>query len=460
MTRLSVETYLGLRCWEIEGFVGLGAYATSAQGVSGMIKEDPDDFEVWEQIEGGLDARELWEKGGLPASPLLKKALLVLYKRDVETIRAVSELAKKIGVEAPEVSICGVKDRRARAWQFVAVPAERILRLRERGMELHGAAASHVGFVNDLSSRSLIRNNFRVVIRRAEGPLSRLERCLEQLREAGAPNFFGFQRFGLTRPISHLVGSLLARGMYEEAAHIFIGGPSSFESDEVRGLRAAFMDTRDYQLVLDEYPRQLRYERTMARYLAAKPGDYIGAFRSLPLRLRRLLVEAYTSYIFNVALSRSLSDGCPLTEPREGDLIAELDMYGNPAGRILEVTRWSREEAERRIREGSAAIVLPTLGRRVRFPRGPRGDALRSIVEEEGIDVRKPWPPAMHEVGRRGGYRAISIPRLEVSAGVVGDGDVEMHISLVRGSYATSVLREVMKQRCALAYNGVEHAQH
>jgi len=231
-----------------------------------------------------------------------------------------------------------------------------------------------------------------------------------------------------------------------------------FEAEKIRRLREVFMETRDYGLVVNEYPRQLRYERVMARYLARRPGDYVGAFRSLPLRLRRLLVEAYTSYIFNAALSLSISDGCPLNEPSEGDLAAELDMHGNVAGRILEVTRWNIEEAERRIREGKIAVVLPTLGRRIKFPRGPRGDALRSILDEEGIDARSLCIPEMREIRTEGGYRAVTIPRLEVKAYL--DGDVVIEMALVRGAYATSILRELMKQECPLAYNGITHTRH
>ncbi len=53
----------------------------------------------------------------------------------------------------------------------------------------------------------------------------------------GIPNFFGHQRFGTTRPITHLVGKAISKGLFEEAVMIFLAKPSVHEHPASRQAR-------------------------------------------------------------------------------------------------------------------------------------------------------------------------------------------------------------------------------
>ncbi|MEM2700712.1 MAG: hypothetical protein QXN60_02625, partial [Nitrososphaerota archaeon] len=59
---LDEERYRSLTCDEYESAVGIGAYYTQTRGIGGLIKVLPEDFEVWEVLNGGLDARERFER--------------------------------------------------------------------------------------------------------------------------------------------------------------------------------------------------------------------------------------------------------------------------------------------------------------------------------------------------------------------------------------------------------------
>ena len=62
----------------------------------------------------------------------------------------------------------------------------------------------------------------------------------------------------------------------------------------------------------ENFPKQLRFERIMLNYLVDNPGDFVGAFQSLPLKLQALFVQAHQSYLFNRFLSERVKHGLPL----------------------------------------------------------------------------------------------------------------------------------------------------
>ena len=93
----------------------------------------------------------------------------------------------------------------------------------------------------------------------------------------GIPNYFGLQRFGATRPVTHLVGECILRGDFEQAVVTYIGKEFPGEPEHVRAVRSAFFTTRDIQAALQDLPPQMSFERAMLHYLYQHPDDYSGA---------------------------------------------------------------------------------------------------------------------------------------------------------------------------------------
>ncbi|MCS7094731.1 MAG: tRNA pseudouridine(13) synthase TruD [Thaumarchaeota archaeon] len=440
-------------CDNYEDFVGMGAYSTKSQGIGGVIKLVPEDFEVWEVLEGGLDARELFEAGPTIKLPPQRLALLVIRKRDRETMRVAMDLKSVLEVRLRSVKTYGLKDRRAVSWQFLAVPASKVLDHLYDEILLHNAAAKVVGEAYGIGSKCLLFNRFRIVIRETR-TAANLEDLRYQLVEYGVPNYYGHQRFGVMRPVTHLVGYYILKENLEDAAKIFVGYWTRYEPEVYREVRRTFLESGSWSWAAANLSKSLVYERALAKHLASNPGDYVGAFRSLPLRIRRFLVEAYTSYVFNRALSLTLRDGYSLDDVMIGDLVVRLDRFGNPESSVHEVTVWNVNEAARRVREGSLAIVMPHPGSRVKFPRNERGRSMASVLEEDGMRQTTFRPELMPEAGTMGGYRPIKLIPRELTIKALDESTIETRMSLPRGSFATVVLRELMKQRCVLAYNG------
>ncbi len=168
-----------------------------------------------------------------------------------------------------------------------------------------------------LALGSLAGNRFEIVIRDciAEDLPARVQAATE-VASAGIPNYYGLQRFGVVRPVTHLVGERILKGDYEDAVTTYIGRAYPREPEAVQRARTHFAETHDARAALADLPPvRMTYERAMANHLVANPGDYAGALRALPPKLLSLLVSAYQSYLFNRALSSRIDAGISLTEP-------------------------------------------------------------------------------------------------------------------------------------------------
>ncbi|MEM4198939.1 MAG: tRNA pseudouridine(13) synthase TruD [Nitrososphaerota archaeon] len=444
-----------LGCGEIEPAMGIEVYYTPTRGVGGIIKSQPEDFILSEILEGGLDAQALWRRETIPIEPT-RYTLWILKKRNRETFSAVAELAKTLETRLLKARICGIKDRRAVTYQFVALPLTKISSdgdyYAQRGWEVW-----RVGYIDELNSSRLVANRFEIIVRGASVDCSTIGDFREAVQSSGVPNFYGHQRFGLLRPITHLVGRCIVKGDLKAAVETFLGYSTQFEPEHILDARRALAETGDIAYAIKHFPRSLTYERRVLRYLNHRPGDYAGALRRLPLRIRRLFVDAYSSYLFNRALSITIRDGLRLDEPVTGDLFVRLDRHQRPYGRPLQVTSWNLEEVSLRISRGEAALVIPRPGTHSWITSGPRGRALKNVLEYEGVSLRDFRARPLPEASSTGTYRPVMLKPSKLEIEKLNDSTVRLSFTLPPAHYATSLLRELMKRGCALSYMGIEH---
>jgi len=441
-----------LKPGEVEKLIGIECYVTRSAGVGGVIKLTPEDFQTWEVLVDGLDARAEYESWRGLSRGLGDLVLAVMRKRRIDTIRAATALAKLLGISPSDISACGIKDKMSVSWQFITLPSEAA-----QG-ELKIDAAIHVLPIRyesrRLSSRSLAKNLFEILVRMVRGSLEDAEACLEELREKGLPNFYGHQRFGIARPITPIAGRYLIEGRLEEAVKAFLADYSPLESPRNMEARKRLSEDFDPGKALQYFPRTLRYERAILSHLARRPGDYLGALRSLPLRLRRILVESVSAQIFNKALSRIISAGL-LRELEVGDLAVRIDRFGRPEpGRPIEVTRGNARQVERLIERGRCAIALPVPGYLSPMPRSGKGEILLRVMDELELEFRMFRLKALPEASTRGSIRPLTVPRWDCRISESGESSLRISMSLPPGSYATILLREVMKPETPLAFIG------
>lgn len=390
----------------LEAAVGLSVYKSSASGVGGRIKQQPQDFVVEEVtpegviLEVGVDN----PGGQAPAD----YTVFTLEKTNWDTMRAVKEISNRVHESGKRFSFAGTKDKKAVSTQRVSawrVPAERFEKIQIRDINLRsfGYSDSPIA-LGDLSS-----NRFTITVRAIELSERETREGVDAVRAElsdGFPNYYGLQRFGITRPITHLVGKKIIAGDFEGAVLTYLCEVFEGEEEESLSARKRLRDNGDFKEALKFFPRNLGYELALINHLVERPGDYAGAIRRLPKGLRLMFVHAYQSFVFNRALSVYLSEG---------------------------------REVER----------LPLVG----FQTTP-DSVTESILANEGVSPADFKIKAVPELTSRGTLRecfefAEGFEVLGVSDDELNEGarKTTLRFTLNSGVYATVFLREFMKNR-------------
>jgi tRNA pseudouridine13 synthase len=424
-----------------------------------------EDFVVEEVLVDGSKAEinqsESYVKRGLLSSSATKERYLlcVLVKRNWDMFQALRLIAEQLGISTKYIHFAGIKDAKAVTAQHITVggvTAEEIQKVQVKDIKIRPIGY----FRSKLSSYFLFGNNFHITIKAVSHPKStikkRITKTIEELEAiGGVPNFFGHQRFGTTRPITHLVGKAIVKGNFRRAAMLFLAKPSPHEHPESRQAREQLQATQDFKQALKNFPKQLHYERLMLRHLAKKPDDYVGAFRRLPIKLRELFPQAYQSYLFNKFLSRRIACGLPLVRAEVGDYVVNVERSGLPMLTMHKIASVEAlTEINKAIEVGKMRLAIPLVGFKQRTSLGVQGEIEKQILEEEGISQENFKIPAMPEITMRGELRTAITPLNNFSIDEISEDSenpskhkAEVSFTLYRGSYATILLRELMKSR-------------
>ncbi|MEW5761380.1 MAG: tRNA pseudouridine(13) synthase TruD, partial [Candidatus Thermoplasmatota archaeon] len=295
----------------------------------------------------------------------------------------------------------------------------------------------------------LIGNNFDVTIRDLDNPAIAEDRMIEITNEImasnGFPNFFGIQRFGAVRPITHIVGRELINGNFEKAVFTYIGNPMKNERKEAYDARKFLEETHDFSKALELYPKELYFERRIIAHLAKEPKDYANALRRLPQNLTMMFIHAYQSYLFNKILSKRIEEGIQLNKAYIGDTILPIDKYGLPnQDEIINVEKENIGKVNKKITEGKAFLSAPLFGSETKISSGIGGEIEREVIEEEGVKNEDFIISSMPEVSSKGTRRELVGIIRELDWKLV-DGNLKIKFGIQRGAYATSLLREYMK---------------
>jgi len=412
--------------YPLERDLGMSYYASDADGIGGRLRTIPEDFLV-EEIP-------LPDRGGTTGPYQICR----LTKKNWELQHAVKEIAKRLAISHRRIGWAGTKDRNAITKQWISiydVTPEEIARVQLRDITLELLGQSNEA----LSLGQLQGNAFDLVIRDCEH--DDLPGHVQAIRDGvlqGVPNYFGLQRFGAIRPVTHVVGEWILRGDYEQAVLAYVAMEFSGESEDRRKIRKAFLETRDPEPALRDLPKQMAYERAMLHHLHVRPGDYAGALQELPPKLLSLFVSAFQSYIFNCTLSRRFEDGYGLTTPVEGDQLLFLN------GRTDSVTTANKNAVSTHIARGRCSIALFMPGKEPFVPRSHGEQVTADHLAGRGITTEN-FLSASRFVRTKfdGAWRPIAL-RTEIAASVDGR-DVRLAFTLPPGHYATTVCREFMK---------------
>lgn len=406
-----------------------GYLSAEFPGLGGEIKLRPEDFMV--------DEVPLYQPAGQG-----EHIYLFVQKRDMNSSEMVRVIARHFGVRRSAVGVAGMKDRQAVTRQTVSVHTpgkkpEDFASLEHEKLVVLWADLH----TNKLKRGHLIGNRFSIKVRgvRAEDALV-ANRVLGLLHDRGVPNVVGEQRFGFLQN-NHLVGLAAYMGDAATAVSLILSeherSPDAML--EARRLYASGAYAEAYEAM----PPTFLTERALLRALAAgrDPED---AWFQIDPAIRGYYYSAFQSAAFNTALWRRVEQGS------FGELIVG-DLAFRFAGRTTFAIDAVRA-ADRAVMDDLAAFRVspsgPMWGPDMKRASGDVDRLELSALGRFGVrpaDLDLPLDDDAMSVGTRRPLR-VPLGSPEVEGGLDEHGPyVRCAFDLPRGSFATTVMREVMK---------------
>jgi len=388
---------------KIDSEIGISVYTTSFAGCGGKIKSKDDDFLVSEVLSKNA-IQNISADGNY--------AVYKLKKHGIDTTHSLANVFKKYNLRLKSL---GLKDATAVTEQYVYSEKKlnSIAKISEDKYSLE-----RIGFVKKpLSKKDMIGNQFKIKITDTTKDISKFNEFDKIL------NFYGYQRFGSKRPVTHLIGKALLQQNYTKAVNLLLSFTSEYDSAENTKLRKKLSDKSNYSKLLDEIPFQMDLERIVVNQMI-QDDDPKKAIRALPLAIRRFYLQAYQSFLFNKTLSMAFIDGENLFLPQQGDVCYDkngiIGKFSNEAGQRL-----------------SIPFVGYSYYKKTRFHY-----QISKILESEEVSPKDFFLKEMQEISSEGGFRNSSIKCDDID--ITNDW---IRFTLSRGSYATIVMREVMKPK-------------
>jgi len=211
------------------------------------LKQIPEDFVVKE-----VSKVQLEDSG--------KFLYFKLTKKNYNTLDAIRTIAKILNLREKQIGFAGTKDRNAVTEQVCSVPGARVSKNKLENIELKYITIEFLGYGNEpITLGDLERNLFEIVIRNLDSNTQLPNRETNYFA-----NYFDEQRFSKNN-VS--VGKHLVKKEFKEAYEI------------------------------------LKQDQDLPE---VNNNDYVGAIKKLPIRLLRLFVNAYQSYLWNETLTTYL----------------------------------------------------------------------------------------------------------------------------------------------------------
>ena len=386
---------------KIDSDIGISLYTTKSVGTGGSIKKSNDDFKVKELLS---------EKALKTISNDNGFSVYSLQKNGIDTSHALRDVEKRFGLVLKSL---GLKDANAVTEQYAF--SKRISKSFET-IQGKNYILKRLGFVKKpFSKKDMIGNHFEIKINNSSKRISEFNEYEKIL------NFFGYQRFGSKRPITHLVGKAIIQKNYQAALDLLLNYSSEYDTKENNANRKIIAQRTTELSIIDKIPKSMDIEIALLKKLS-ETKDLQVVIRSIPLQMRRFYIQAYQSYIYNKTLSLSFDYGEELFSAKDGDVCFDRNYI---------LGKFQNDPSQR--------LAIPLVGHSY-FKKTRFDFYIQKILEEEEVSLNDFFIKDFQEISVEGGFRNAVIQCNDFET---NDNIVKFNLS--RGSYATIVLREILK---------------
>lgn len=248
-------------------------------------------------------------------------------------------------------------------------------------------------------------------------------------------NYYGLQRFGSERLVTHLVGRAILKKKFSETIEILLTYTTRFDSKFSVEIREKLKDIRNNPNLLKIIPKGMDIERKIA-YEMTKGKEPVSVLRSIPINIRRLFVQAFQSFIFNKTLSIAIENDFPITKCERDDLCFEV---------IDEIVFGKIRKFENSNSSKYKKIPIIRLPGYAFQPGKNRFDkTVKEILHNENITAKDFFIKEMQELSEAGGFRQAAFVAKDFQYKTAVNF-TEVEFAVPKGTYATTLLREIIK---------------
>jgi len=190
-----------MKVLDAEKKIGIETFFTPDKGVGGKLRFFPDDFIVKE-----VSNYPSKNKNG-------KFTIADVTSINWETNLLIREISNYLHISRQRIGFAGTKDKRAKTSQlmsFYKVPVEKLSEVNIKDVEIKNIYSSN----KPVNIGNLIGNKFEIIVRNIDKKINLyyVKKISDNINEIGGfPNFYGIQRFGIIRPITHIVGKYIIK---------------------------------------------------------------------------------------------------------------------------------------------------------------------------------------------------------------------------------------------------------
>ena len=436
---------------KIERICGIETYSTPGNRFCGIIKTLPEDFIV-EEIDPNKNVCYVDHESNPRSDNAPTKYIeFKVRKKNIDTFEAVRRIASKLNHVQDFIGFAGMKDKRAITCQRMSYSVKFEKEL--KSMKFNNMKLFDFRYIKKrVKLGDLYGNSFTLVIRNISESIKEIKNLMESkynkiINGIGAFNFYGLQRFGEVRPITHTCGKFLLKKDIEGCVKTYLCQTFDGENTLHKEFRLNLLKNWDLKQARKEIPKNLYYEMRILDVLI-KTKDFNKAFGAFPSDLRRLFIHAYQSYLFNKYLSIKSKIFLEKEGFEFGDQVLILDENGLPTKIVQNVSSTNKNHLNNLRLNNRACLAAPIIGVDTKI----HDNTLKELLEEEEIKIEDFKLSKLKTLNPKGLFRPVffkpeDFQLLKIEKDRLNETKNQLKIAfkLKKGTYATVLLREFIK---------------
>jgi len=281
-------------------------------------------------------------------------SIFLIKKRDFTTIKSIQIIANKLKIKLKRIGFAGIKDKKAITEQYISIFKTNI-----KDLNLGNIALKYIGKLDKpISLGDLKGNEFKITVRNVSK--------IKKVRKI--PNYFGQQRFSKNNKD---IGKNIVQNNFNKAVNLIIKDDKEY-GDKIK------------------------------KFLKENKNNYVGGLRLIPIKILKLYVHSYQSYIWNLTVDKYLKN---------------IKKYKKKVPLI-----------------GFGTEIIDEKIKRI----------IDNILKKEKINLRDFIIKSFPELSAEGGYRDLFIDIKNFKYKIIND-KIEFSFFLPKGCYATTVIEFLLK---------------